>query len=189
MKKKHIIALILSLSLTFLLSLSSLITSISLYKITKLTNNSFLIGNTLPLIEQGNNNDIYLDSSSLNIYKKIDGSWTYILTLKDSSILKEKDDDESKKKEEEIKVLHKVEVNNDTSINGDIIPHLKEAYYLDTLIFLAKPINEDYILNKLFFNDKEVSYEVAFIEGYALYSSLMIDEDIVVRAEFSLKVE
>lgn len=188
MKKKSIILLISSLSLTFLLSLSSLISSIFLFNTIKSTNNSLLVGNALPINEVGNNNDIYFDSSSLNIYKKIDGSWVYLLTLKDTTNPKDTNDDESKK-EEEIKVLHNIEVNNELSINGKIISNLDKAYYLDTVIFLAKPINNDYELNKLFFNDKEVSYEVAFIEEYALYSTLMINEDIVVRAEFSMKVK
>ncbi len=188
MKKKSIILLISSLSLTFLFSLSSLISSIFLFNYIKSTNNSFYIGNALPINEEGNNNDIYLDSSSFNIYKKIDGSWIYLLTLKDTSNPKNTNDDESKK-EEEIKVLHNIEVNNELSINGEIISNLDKAYYLDTIIFLAKPINNNYELNKLFFNDKEVSYEVAFIEEYALYSTLMINEDIIVRAEFSMKVK
>ena len=187
MKNKKLIIAITSLSLTFLLSLSSLITSFILFNKIKEDNNSFLIGETYPSNNEGNNNDIYLDSSSLNIYQKVDGIWTFKISLKSL------DDNESKEDESDIvkeeKILHKIEIDNDKTINGSIYVHKDNAYYKDTLIFLSKPINEEYKLDKLFFNDKEVTYEVSFIENYSLYSSFMIDEDIKVRAEFKIEVK
>ena len=74
-------------------------------------------------------------------------------------------------------------------MNGSLYVHKNSAYYKDTIIFLAKPINEEYKLDKLFFNEIEVNYEVSFIEGYSLYSSIMVDEDVMVRGEFRMGVE
>jgi hypothetical protein len=52
-----------------------------------------------------------------------------------------------------------------------------------TIIFLTKLVSEKYTLDKLFFNDEEVNYEVSFIENYSLYSFIMVDEDARNRGE------
>lgn len=187
MNKKQTIAISCFLLITLFLSLTSLFASFKLFNYVKSNKNSFLIGQTNPLVNEGNNDDIYLNSTTLNIYKKIDGNWIFMISLNNSSPDQEQNDES--KKDDVTNVLHKIKVNNGKTINGSIISHLNEAYYLDKLIFLAKPINDGYELDKLYFNDLEISYEIAFIEEYALFSTLMIDEDIEVRAEFSIKVK
>ena len=187
MKNKKLIIAVISLSLTFLLSLSSLITSLVLFNNIKSNNNSFLIGESFPSNLKGNDNDIYLDSSSLNVYQKINGSWVYLLTLNLKNIEGNKEDESNINQDE--RTLHKIDVDNVSSINGAIYVHKSSAYYKDTIIFLAKPISEEYSLDKLFFNDKEVNYEVSFIENYSLYSTIMVDEDIKVRGEFIKKTQ
>ena len=186
MKNKKLIIAITTLSLTFLLSLSSLVTSFILFNNIK-NNNSFLIGESYPSNNEGNNNDIYLDSSSLNVYQKINGIWTFKLSLNSSNNIKDNKEDESDIYKDN-KVLHSVKVDNDVTMNGSLYVHKDSAYYKDTIIFLAKPINEEYKLDKLFFNDIEVNYEVSFIESYYLYSSIMVDEDVLVRGEFRMGV-
>ena len=48
---------------------------------------SFLTGEGVPSSTLGNNGDTYLDTSSenLDLYKKVDGSWTIVAQLKDTS--------------------------------------------------------------------------------------------------------
>lgn len=184
-----------AISLTLLLSLSSFVTSLFLvYRSLSDTYNSFLIGDSFPTSNTFyKNKDVYLDSSSFKIYEYLNGEWILKVDLNDIYNLNKQNEDESKKKEEDsslTKEKHSVLIDNANTINGRILVNNSEAYNGEPLIFLAEPINkESYSLNKLFFNDTEVSFKEVFIEGYYLYETSMIDEDVVVRGEFRERME